>query len=156
MCMMVTNEAHSRSVESGDLDGSEKQSQDDSSSPVSLEDSVGPDDEIAFHYLTFETKLPSPAYLSRSTLALQQSRQPPECPDLKQYTNPFLWPARRKHLMSWLGAIATTITAYSAGAYAPGIDQYTKEWHISQPAAEVGITVFTAGKKSMGGRPSSV
>ena len=47
--------------------------------------------------------------------------------------------------MSWFGCIATTITAYSAGAYAAGNDQYMEEWNISLPAANVGIAVFTAG-----------
>jgi multidrug resistance protein len=47
--------------------------------------------------------------------------------------------------MSWLGAIATTITAFTAGSYAAGIDQMTAEWHVSKPFFQVGIAVFTAG-----------
>ncbi|KAK3711716.1 hypothetical protein LTR37_009493 [Vermiconidia calcicola] len=111
-----------------------------------MSESVGPEDEIVWHYLTFETGLPQPAHLFQPLSSETDNRQPPpECPNLKKYTSPFLWSRKRKNLMTWLGCIATTITAYTAGAYAPGIDQMKQEWNISTPAAEVGIAVFTAG-----------
>ncbi|KAK3720167.1 hypothetical protein LTR37_003991 [Vermiconidia calcicola] len=126
------------------MDDGERSLQKDSASNMSP--SVGPEDEIVYHYLTFETSLPQPAHLAQPLSLETDSRQPPpECPNLKMYTSPFLWSKRRKNLMTWLGCIATTITAYTAGAYAPGIAQMRQEWNISTPAAEVGIAVFTAG-----------
>lgn len=107
--------------------------------------SLGPNDETSWHYLTFETPLPSPAHLTSSTSPIGNRTPPPECPDLKKYTNPFLWPEKRKSAMTFLSVVATTFTAYTAGSYAPAISRYTEIWNISEPAAEVGITVFTCG-----------
>ena len=126
------------------MDENEENAKNYSESIYSPVEGIGSDDKIQWHYLTFETILPNPAYLAQPTTS-DRAKQPPECPDLKKYTNPFLWPRSRKLFMSWLGCIATTITAYTAGSYAAGIDQMTKEWHVSRPAAEVGITLFTCG-----------
>ena len=117
----------------------------DSISSFSPEDCSGPDDEVVWHYLTFETKLPSPAFQIQPHDASKTSKQPPEHPDLKQYTSPFLWPRRVKHFHAWFGCISTSITAYTAGSYAAGADQMMREWNISEPVFEVGITLFTCG-----------
>lgn len=106
---------------------------------------LGQETEITWHYLTFETPLPSPAHLSRPPSKADDQSAPPEFPELKHLTNPFLWPERRKSAMTFLSVVATTFTAYTAGSYAPGIDRYMKIWNISLPAAEVGITTFTIG-----------
>ena len=98
------------------------------------------EEPITWHYLTFETELPAPAYTSQS-----ESSPPPECPNLKPYTSPFLWSKRRKSLMTWLSCAATIFTAYASGAYSSGIDQMAHEWHVSEVAAIVGITTFTCG-----------
>ena len=37
------------------------------------------------------------------------------------------------------------MTAFTAGAYTPGIGQMTKLWHVSEVAASIGITAFTTG-----------
>lgn len=123
----------------------EKAKPNDSDSTISPGESVGPDDEIIWHYLTFETELPRPTYRTQSDTTLDNTQPPPECPNLKKYTDPFQWPRGRKHFMSWFGATSTTICAYTAGAYAAGEEQMTKEWNISQPAFGVGIALFTAG-----------
>jgi MFS family permease len=47
--------------------------------------------------------------------------------------------------MTWFGCISTSITAYTAGSYAAGNEQYGIEWGVSEPLAEVGIAIFTAG-----------
>jgi len=47
--------------------------------------------------------------------------------------------------MTWLSCTATTLTAYTAGSYSPGIPQMTALWGISDVTAEVGITIFTVG-----------
>ena len=89
---------------------------------------------IIYHYLTFESVLPSPAHLSE-----------PFQSDLKKFTSPFDWPESRKNFMVWLSCIATLITAYTAGSYSPAIGQMTAEWNVSEVAALVGITSFCCG-----------
>ncbi len=112
-------------------------------------DGLGPDDEIEWRYLTFDivdTDLPQPAYLRQPQPFDSKSReQPPQCPDLKQYTNPFDWPRGRKNFMTWLGCVATTLTAFTAGSYAAGDEQYQDEWGVSKPVAALGIALFTLG-----------
>lgn len=92
-------------------------------------------DSIEYHYITFETSLPAPADHAGSI--------PP--PDLSSYDSPFDWPESTKSIMIWLSCIATAMTAYAAGSYAPGIEQMTQYWNISRVVANVGITIFTAG-----------
>ncbi|KAK1087174.1 hypothetical protein LTR33_001201, partial [Friedmanniomyces endolithicus] len=83
-------------------DESEKRPQDDSGSSGEDPDTICADDEITFHDLTFETELPSPAYLTRSPTTLDTTRvPPPACPDLKIYTSPFLCSPKRKRLLTW-------------------------------------------------------
>ena len=89
---------------------------------------------VIYHYLTFESVLPSLANLSG-----------PCQPDLKKFTSPFDWPESRKNFMVWLSCIATLITAYTAGSYSPAISQMTAEWNVSEVAALVGITSFCCG-----------
>lgn len=95
--------------------GDEKRGQDDSSSSLGQDDSHGPEAEIVWQYLTFETELPSPAYLFQQTTAEDsehQTRDPaPPCPNLKKYTSPFLWKSKRKSPMVWISCIATMFTA---------------------------------------------
>ncbi|KAK0281698.1 hypothetical protein LTR35_007379 [Friedmanniomyces endolithicus] len=128
-------------------DESEKRPQDDSGSSVQDPDTIGADDEIIYHNLTFETSLPSPAYFARPPpTSLDPPRAPPPpCPDLKKYTSPFLWSPKRKRLLTWMSVCATTITAYSAGSYTSTISQLTALWHVSDVAALVGVTLFTVG-----------
>ncbi|KAK0251266.1 hypothetical protein B0A54_13250 [Friedmanniomyces endolithicus] len=128
-------------------DESEKRPRDDSSSSVQDPDTIGADDEIIYHNLSFETSLPSPAYLARPPpTSLDPPRgPPPACPDLKKYTSPFLWSPKRKRLLTWMSVCATTITAYSAGSYTSTISQLTALWHVSDVAALVGVTLFTVG-----------
>lgn len=105
---------------------------------------LGSQNEIVYHYLTFETELPSPAHLSLS--AKSQSGSPPsQCPNLDKYTSPFLWSARRKTIITWLSCTATALTAYTAGSYSSGGSQMQELWGVSETAIAVGITVFTCG-----------
>jgi len=98
--------------------------------------------EIVWHYLTFDTELPHP-----STIHPTQPSQepPPEPPNLVKYTNPFDWSETRKNFTMWISCVITTLTAFSAGAYSPGVYQMTREWGVSSVAALVGITTFTTG-----------
>lgn len=125
-----------------DMDETKKYYPDDVISP---RDSIGADDEIVWHYLTFETPLPQPGHVIHPEAAVDSQNVPPECPDLTAYTNPFAWHKGRKYFMSWFGAVSTTICAYTAGSYAAGEEQITQEWNISKPAFGVGIALFTAG-----------
>lgn len=97
---------------------------------------------ITYHYLTFETELPNP-----SSITPKKSSSPPapEPPNLVKFVSPFLWSQSRKNFMIWLSCIATMFTAFTAGAYSPGAEQMTREWHVSNVAFLVGITTFTTG-----------
>jgi hypothetical protein len=98
--------------------------------------------EIEYLYLDFESELPSPAGLS----ALKsESTPPPPCPDLKQYTSPFLWSNSRKIMITWLACAVTVLAAYSAGEYAPAAEQLRPVWNVSTVAFDTGITCFTTG-----------
>lgn len=101
---------------------------------------------IEWHYLTFETDLLSPDFLSRSSPSSERlAAQPPPCPDLVPYTSPFDWSDQRKALTIALSCAATAVTSYTPGAYAFGIPQMQDEWQVSEVAATVGITIFTCG-----------
>ncbi|KAH6720778.1 MFS multidrug transporter-like protein [Leptodontidium sp. MPI-SDFR-AT-0119] len=95
---------------------------------------------IIYHYLTFETILPSP-----STSFSTDGQVAPPQPDLVKYTSPFEWPESRKNFMIWLSCIATAIAAYTAGSYASASSQMATEWDVSEVAVVVGITTFCAG-----------
>ncbi|KAF2270907.1 MFS general substrate transporter [Lojkania enalia] len=113
----------------------------DKSDNEEVED-VGPG-EIVHYYLTFATELPHPTTIYPSSATSQQS--PPEPPNLKKFGNPFEWSDKRKRVIIWVSCIITALTAFTAGAYSPGLGQMTQEWHVSSVAALVGITTFTIG-----------
>ncbi|KAF2769927.1 MFS general substrate transporter [Teratosphaeria nubilosa] len=121
----------------------EKRAREDTSSQSGAHEAGTADDEIVWHYLTFETDLPCPAYLSQPPPSPHPP--PPQCPDLNQYTSPFLWSPLRKKLFTWLSATSTMLAAYSAGAYTSGEDQMAAHWHVSLVTMTVGVTVFTIG-----------
>lgn len=121
-------------------DESEKRPKDDSLA------TLGSQDEVVYHYMTFETDLPSPVYLSQPANAHNGSQSPPTpCPKLEKYTSPFLWSSGRKSFITWLSCTATALTAYTAGSYSSGSSQMQEEWGVSETAIAVGITVFTCG-----------
>jgi multidrug resistance protein len=99
-------------------------------------------EEVAWRYLTFETELPHPTTIYPTR---KDQQPPPEPPNLTQYTDPFTWSAPRKNLTIWVACVITALTAFSAGAYSPGVGQMTDEWGVSNVAALVGITTFTTG-----------
>lgn len=108
-------------------------------------------EEIAWHYLTFETELPTPASLYPSKgdgSELEQSQPCPPIPDLKKYTSPFEWSERRKSIIIWISCVITSLTAFTAGAYSPGVGQMTKEWGVNDVECLVGITTFCVGRDS--------
>ncbi|KAI4122645.1 MAG: hypothetical protein LQ338_005693 [Usnochroma carphineum] len=98
---------------------------------------------ITYHYLTYDTELPSPSLSKRSDEALGSGQPSP--PDLRQYISPFAWPEARKTYMIWLSCAVTTITAYTAGSYSPATGQMMEAWHVGRTAIYVGITTFTTG-----------
>jgi hypothetical protein len=101
---------------------------------------VSSDSPIVYHYLTFDTILPEP-----TRHAKEPETPPPPEPNLRKYDNPFDWSPTRKQAIIWLSCIATLFTAYAAGCYEAGIPQMTVQWHVSETAATVGITIFTCG-----------
>jgi multidrug resistance protein len=98
--------------------------------------------EIVWQYLTFDTELPHPTTIHPTQL---DQEPPPEPPNLAKYTDPFKWTETRKNLTIWVACVITALTAFSAGAYSPGIGQMMEEWGVSSVAALVGITTFTTG-----------
>lgn len=97
---------------------------------------------IVYHYLTFETELPSPTswHSQKNGVA-----NPPEPPDLRNLISPFTWSESRKTYTTWLSSAVTVLTAMTAGSYAAASGQLMDEWGISQVAFNVGITTFTTG-----------
>ncbi|KAM0713418.1 hypothetical protein Q7P37_010380 [Cladosporium fusiforme] len=108
-------------------------------------DSFGEKSEITYHYLSFDTELPRPAYLSQPAAGSLYSTQPAQCPNLDRFTSPFQWSEKRKSFMTWLSCAATALTAYTAGSYSMGQRQMSSEWGVSEVAAAVGVTTFTCG-----------
>ena len=81
---------------------------------------------VQHRYLTFETELPRPAGLLRSSLLpTASSTEPPEAPDLSSYACPFDWSPMRKNAIIWTSCTATALTAFTAGSYSPGLKQMT-------------------------------
>lgn len=97
---------------------------------------------MIYHYLTFETELPSPTSLQSEN---GDAVQAPESPDLRNLISPFTWSDTRKTYTTWLTCAVTVLTAMTAGSYAAAAEQLMKEWGISQVAFNVGITMFTTG-----------
>lgn len=96
---------------------------------------------IIYHYLTFETELPSPTSLGPA----QDDSPAPKQPDLRNYVSPFTWSKSRKTFTTWLSCAITVVTAYTAGSYSPPSRQMSEYWGVSQTAIYVGITTFTTG-----------
>lgn len=116
-----------------------------------IEKSQGPDvrrpatpkeSPIVYHYLTFETELPSPTSLTTSN---PNAPSPPEPPDLSNCISPFAWSESRKTYTVWLSCAITVTTAYTAGSYAAASDQLIDYWGVGPVAINVGITTFTTG-----------
>ncbi|EHK19284.1 uncharacterized protein TRIVIDRAFT_69280 [Trichoderma virens Gv29-8] len=104
--------------------------------------SLGSDTPISYLYLTFDTDLPSPPILQQPG---PDGREPPPCPDLVAYTSPLLWGAYRKSILLVLSCLATFLTAYTAGAYAPPATIMAKDFGTSRLVVVVGITTFCMG-----------
>lgn len=121
----------------------EKRHNDSRSSIAQEHNSNDPHGDVVWHYLEFETELPTPNL--RQSNGTASERTPPECPDLKKYTSPFLWSNPRKKVMVLLSCLVTIIAAYNAGAYSPGVQQMSEEWNVGRVAVLVGITTFTIG-----------
>lgn len=135
------NHSHNPDIQ---LDESEKHPKRESTSSSLAR--LSSQDDIVYHYLTFETNLPSPAYLSQPDYPhSSQTSTPAQCPNLDKYTSPFLWSSQRKTIITYLSCAATAVTAYAAGSYSSGSAQMQEEWNVSETAIAVGITTFTCG-----------
>lgn len=60
----------------------------------------------------------------------------------KQYTDPFAWSASYKLYLAILGCVANFSTTYAAGSYTSATTAMANEWHVSQVAVLVGVTVY--------------
>ncbi|KAK7544403.1 major facilitator superfamily domain-containing protein [Phyllosticta citribraziliensis] len=97
---------------------------------------------IIWHYLTFDTELPAPSSIEPPHPG---APPPPECPSLKEYQNPFDWSPKHKTIIVWISCIATALTAFTGGSYAPAVGQMTAEFDITDTQCLTGITIFTFG-----------
>lgn len=100
-------------------------------------------EDVVYRYLEFDTEIPTPNGLYQTSKEGQ--KPPPPQPDLGKYTSPFEWPEKRKNAIIWISCVITSLTAFTAGAYSPGVGQMTEEWNVSSVAALAGITTFCAG-----------
>ncbi|OAX83768.1 hypothetical protein ACJ72_01868 [Emergomyces africanus] len=98
--------------------------------------------EIHYHFLTFETPLPSPTGIS---IPRPDQQTAPEQPDLRPYSSPFTWQNSRKWVVTVISCLATTLSAMAAGIYSPPEMVLTKKWGISGVVYNLGITVFGIG-----------
>lgn len=98
---------------------------------------LGPESEISWLYLTFDTPLPE--------LPSSDGRTLPKAPNLGTYTNPQSWSVPLKSLLLALSIIATFFTAYSAGSYSPPANLMAHDFDSSRTAVLVGITTFCMG-----------
>ena len=96
---------------------------------------------MQYLYLTFETELPS----TSDQAVFEKGSSVSRPPDLRDCVSPFTWSESRKTLTTLISCLVTICTAYTAGAYAPASEQLAEEWHVSQTAVYVGITMFTTG-----------
>lgn len=97
---------------------------------------------ISYLYLTFDTDLPSPPALQQPSI---DGREPPPCPDLAAYTDPLRWGAVHKGIVLILSCLATFLTAFTAGAYAPPAKIMAQDFGTSRLVVLVGITTFCMG-----------
>ncbi|KAL8367783.1 hypothetical protein RB599_003609 [Gaeumannomyces hyphopodioides] len=105
--------------------------------------------EITHLYLTFDTPLPVPDTGPRRD---DQAPAVP-APDLSRFADPLHWPRGRKNVMLFLSCVATLLTAYTAGSYAPPArgmaadlyDEGTGKASTSHLAVLAGITTFCFG-----------
>lgn len=65
--------------------------------------------------------------------------------DLDKFRSPFRWTLRRKANTLFGTFVASTLAAYSAGAYAMATQQLVSKWNITITEYNLGITLFVAG-----------
>ncbi|ATY59015.1 Major facilitator superfamily general substrate transporter [Cordyceps militaris] len=92
---------------------------------------------ILYLYLDFDTPMPEPPQRAGPGV--------PPCPDLRAYTSPLLWSPARKSVLLILSCLATFLTAYTAGAYAPPANLMARDFRTTRTAVMAGITTFCLG-----------
>ncbi|EEH41654.2 hypothetical protein PAAG_03217 [Paracoccidioides lutzii Pb01] len=101
------------------------------------------EDEIQYHYLTFDTLLPSPTGIS---IPRPNQQPPPDPPDLRPYiSSPYTWRRSRKRVITALSCLVTILASVAAGAYSPPEKILTEAWGISSVVYNLGITFFNIG-----------
>ena len=115
---------------------------DDSARSSSRSSAIDGDVPIAWHYLTWNTVLPPPAF---TTVKDVDQTKLPSPASYEKYISPFTWSPARKRFITWLSCAATTLTAYVAGSYTAGDAQMMEYWGVSHVAITVGVTIFTCG-----------
>ncbi|RDL33583.1 uncharacterized protein BP5553_07951 [Venustampulla echinocandica] len=124
------------------LKGNNDSNRGSDSNPPSKRHILEENTPVTYHYLTFDSILPQPSTWNSTNPSATPA---PAQPDLKRYTSPFEWAESRKSFIVWLSCIATLVTAYGAGSYAPAAQQMCEEWQVGEVAILVGITTFCSG-----------
>jgi hypothetical protein len=98
---------------------------------------------VIYHYLTYETELPSPMINH-----VAENGPPPSQPDLGLYISPFLWSKTRKNVALYLSCIATVFIAYTAGSFAPPASAMQKNGMCPQRQSWLGLPLSVADSPS--------
>ncbi|PLB53937.1 MFS general substrate transporter [Aspergillus steynii IBT 23096] len=92
------------------------------------------DQPISYRNLTFETEAPFPS----ETGDVESSNS-------TRLISPYDWSPGYKMFITGVSCISTLFASYAASCYSPGVQQMTREWHVSEVPVLVGITTFTSG-----------
>jgi len=122
--------------------GGEKENRKGKEKDIPASTSLSSDSPIEYLFLTFDTILPAPI---TSPEVAATAVAVPKYPELNRYVDPVRWPKARKNLMMFLSCIATTLTAYTAGAYSPPVDIIAAELRTTREVALLGVTTFCLG-----------
>ncbi|OTB02676.1 hypothetical protein M426DRAFT_322438 [Hypoxylon sp. CI-4A] len=108
-----------------------------------IEDTPPPDAStpISYLYLTFDTPVARPNLADAGLVPGDL----PASPDLSQYADPLTWPKTRKGIMVAICCVATSLTAYTAGAYSEAADLLAAEVNATHEQALVGVTIYCIG-----------
>lgn len=102
---------------------------------------------IIYHYLDFETPLPTrsrPCKHNEAT-AFNDEIPSPAYPNLVPFISPFSWSSTRKTSILTLSSAVTMLSAYTAGAYSMPAEELRRKWNIGVVTFNTGITTWAVG-----------
>ncbi|ERF68096.1 hypothetical protein EPUS_06907 [Endocarpon pusillum Z07020] len=102
---------------------------------------------IIYHYLDFETPLPTRSRPSKhnEATAFNDEIPLPAYPNLVPFISPFSWSSTRKTFILTLSSAVTMLAAYTAGAYSMPAEELRQKWNIGVVTFNTGITTWAVG-----------